>query len=180
MDAIIGRYKVRTEDCRRIITHPSGIRSDITAAEALGLHYVLTVQRRALMRRRARCDLSLCLPALAWSRYGKALVSCIGAVSRPASARQTRRWTLSSRKQGRGEVLIMRTSRAKAKSCNHAQGSDTQQQMKAFIPAEAITPANISLTCQPAQAAPLAITRDRRSTIHHLIPALLPIHQPNH
>jgi hypothetical protein len=133
----------------------------------------------ALMRRRDQVDLSLCLPALVWSLSGKALVSYIGAVSRPASARQTRRWTLSSRKQGRGQVLIMRTSRAKAKACNHAQGSDTQQQMKAFIPAEAITPANISLTCQPSQAASLGITGDSGCTIQRLIGALLAIHELN-
>ena len=49
MDAIIGRYKVRMEDSRLILTHPSGISFDITADEALDLHDFLKVYRRALI-----------------------------------------------------------------------------------------------------------------------------------
>ena len=49
MDAIIGRYKVRMEDSRLILTHPSGISFDITADEALDLQDFLKVYRRALI-----------------------------------------------------------------------------------------------------------------------------------
>jgi hypothetical protein len=49
MDAIIGRYKVRMEDSRLILTHPSGISFDITADEALDLQDFLKVYRQALL-----------------------------------------------------------------------------------------------------------------------------------
>ena len=49
MDAIIGRYKVRMEDSRLILTHPSGISFDITADEALNLQDFLKVYRQALL-----------------------------------------------------------------------------------------------------------------------------------
>jgi len=65
----------------------------------------------ALMGRRDQLDVMLCLPAMTWSLSSKALVSHIGAVSRLASTGQTRRGRLASRKQGGGQVLIMRAGR---------------------------------------------------------------------
>ena len=49
MDAIIGRYKVRMEDSRLILTHPSGISFDITADEALDLQDFLKVYHQTLL-----------------------------------------------------------------------------------------------------------------------------------
>ena len=51
--------------------------------------------------------------------------------------------------------------------------------MKAFVPAKAITPANIHLTCQPAQAVSLGITGDSSGTIQYLVGAPLAIHELN-
>lgn len=103
----------------------------------------------ALMGRRDQLDVVLCLPAVTWALIGKAVVSHIGAVSRLASTRQTGRRRLASRKQGGGQVLIMRAGSSKAKAGNDSQSRDTQQQMKAFVPANPIAPANIGLTNQP-------------------------------
>jgi hypothetical protein len=80
---------------------------------------------------------------------------------------------LASGKQSRSQVLIMGAGRAKAKASNDAQRSDTQQQMKAFVPANAITPPNIRLTYQPAQATSFGITSDSGGTIQHFVGALL-------
>src|SRR4051794_22905295 len=96
-----------------------------------------------LMRRSDQIDLRLLVPSLAWSLSGKALVSHIGALGRQAGAGQTRRWHLPSAKQGFSQVLIMGAGRTKAKTSNDADGIDGQQQMKAFIPSQPITPANI-------------------------------------
>src|SRR5258708_6000981 len=118
----------------------------------------------ALMGRRDQVDLVLSLPAVAWSLSGKALVCHIGAVSRPACAGQTRQGRLSGGKQRGGQVLIMGTGRAKTKTSKRAQWRDTQQQMKAFIPANAITPATIGLPGQPPCAASCCIACHRSST----------------
>ncbi len=74
---------------------------------------------------------------------------------------------LTSRKQGRGQVLIMRAGRSKAKAGNDTQGSHAQQQMKAFVPP------NVRLPCQSAQATSFGIAGHSGSTIKHLIEALL-------
>lgn len=49
MDAIIGRYKARMEELGLVLTHPSGISFDLTAAEALELMDFIRVYRQALM-----------------------------------------------------------------------------------------------------------------------------------
>jgi hypothetical protein len=61
----------------------------------------------------------------------------------------------ASCKQARSQVLITGASGPKSKTSNDAHGSDTEPQMKALVPANAITPANIRWTSQPAQAASL-------------------------
>ncbi len=49
--------------------------------------------------------------------------------------------------------------------------------MKAFVPADAITPANIGLTRQPAQAAPLRITGHGSRAVEHFVGRLLRVQQ---
>jgi hypothetical protein len=87
-------------------------------------------------------------PLASRSCSGKAEVFHIGAVSRQAAAGQPRRWVLTSGTQDRRQVLIMGAGRSKAKPSNDSQGSDRQQQVKAFIPAVAIAPADIGLPSQ--------------------------------
>lgn len=48
IDAIIGRYRVRVEEAGMILTHPSGINFDLTAAEALHLYEFIGVYRKTL------------------------------------------------------------------------------------------------------------------------------------
>jgi hypothetical protein len=127
----------------------------------------------ALVRRRHQVDLKLGLPAAARSFSGKAFVCHVGALSRQVSTGQMRRGVLTSGEQGRRQLLIMGTGRLKAKTSDDAQRRDTQQQMKAFIPAEAIAPADICLPSQPAGATAFGIAGHCRGTIQDFIAALL-------
>jgi len=131
----------------------------------------------ALVRRRHQVHLMLLPPLTSRSFSGKAFVSHIGAMSRQAGAGQTRGRLLASGKQGRSQVLIMCAGRPKAKPSDDSQRSDTQQQVKAFIPADAIAPADIRLPGQPASTASFGITGHRRGTIQHFIAALLGMQQ---
>ncbi len=47
MDAIIGKYKVRMEDNRLIITHTVGISFDFTHEEALGMCSFIDIYRQS-------------------------------------------------------------------------------------------------------------------------------------
>jgi hypothetical protein len=131
----------------------------------------------ALMWGSHQLDVSLCMPPLTWPLSGKAFVGYIGSLSRQATTGQTCRRSLANREQGLGQVLIMGADRPKAKTSNHSQGGDTQQQMKAFVPAEAIAPTDIGLPSQPASAAAFGIASHGRGTIQDLIAALLGLQQ---
>ena len=48
MDAIIERYRVRIDDSGCVLTHPAGIRFDLTADEALELLQFLKVYIRTI------------------------------------------------------------------------------------------------------------------------------------
>lgn len=110
----------------------------------------------ALMGCGDQIHLVLGLPALSWLLSGKAFISNRAALSRQTSAWQTRRWRLSCGKQGRGQALIMRAGRTKAKASHDSQSSDTQQQMKAFVPAHPIAPATIHYQLdQPTSPSPV-------------------------
>jgi hypothetical protein len=45
--------------------------------------------------------------------------------------------------------------------------------VKALISARTVTPAHVGLSCQPAGATPLGISREDARTVQHLIPAAL-------
>jgi hypothetical protein len=113
-----------------------------------------------LVRWRHQIDLSLGLPTAAWSFSGKAFVCHIGALSRQATASQLWRRCVTSSKQGGCQVLLMRACASKAKAGNYSLSRDAQQEMEAFGPANAITPADICLSSQPAGAAPFGIACD--------------------
>lgn len=130
-----------------------------------------------LMRWSHQLDAMLLPPLAARSFSSKAFIGHIGSLSGQASTGQTRRWVCSGGKQGGRQVLIMGAGRAKAKAGNDSGGRDRQQQMKAFIPAEAIAPANIGLSSQPTSAAAFGVASHGRSTIQHFIAALLGMQQ---
>src|SRR6266478_4297813 len=130
-----------------------------------------------LMRRSHQIHLMLLLPASSRSLSGKAFVSHIGALSGQSCTGQTRRWGLSSSKQGFGQRLIVSTGGSEAKAGNHPERSHTQQQMEAFVPANASAPANVGLTRKPSYTTSLGITRHGSRTIEHLIGTALGLHE---
>jgi hypothetical protein len=110
---------------------------------------------------------------------GKAFISYIRPLRRTASRRQTGRGSATRRKQGRSQVLIVCAGAAKAEASNHSLGGDTQQEMKALIPPNAIAPADISLACQPAQATPFGITSHGSSAVEDFVVRLLRVQDLN-
>ncbi len=126
-----------------------------------------------LMRWRHQLDLILLVPPTSWSLPRKPFVGHIRPVSRQSSAEQPWRRGVTSGKQGGSQVLIMRARTSKAKAGHHSLGRDAQQEMEAFVPADAITPADIRLTRQPAQAAPFRITGHGSRAVEHFIGRLL-------
>src|SRR5450759_233534 len=94
--------------------------------------------------------MGLLTPLLLWSLSGKAFVSDIRSLSRQAGTGQARRRRMPKRKEGRGQLLIMRARRAKAKAGNDAVWGHAEQEMEALIPTDAITPADIGLPRQPS------------------------------
>src|SRR5712692_3849787 len=124
-------------------------------------------------------DLNACLhlPASVWLLASKAFICYVVALGRQPSTRQTRTGMLASRKQGRGQQLVVCTGCPKAKAGNHPHGINAQQQMEAFVPAQTITPAYIGLACQPAAASTFGIAGHRRGTIQRFIQAVLGFEQ---
>jgi len=122
-----------------------------------------------LMRWSHQIDLVLLVPSQSWPRARKAFVGHIRSVSRQATAAQLGRRRVASSKQGGCQVLIMRTRASKAKAGNDALSRDAQQEMEAFVPAKAITPADIGLTSQPAGAAPFRVACDGGGAIEDFV-----------
>src|SRR5260221_3907684 len=117
------------------------------------------------------------LPLLPRPISCKPFVSHIRAVSRQASTRQAWRRRATSCKQSSCQMLIMGAGASEAEPGNHSLGCYTEQEMEAFVPAEAITPADIGLTCQPAQPAPLRITSRGSGAVENLVGRVLPSHK---
>jgi hypothetical protein len=132
-----------------------------------------------LMRWSQQSDLPLVVPAVAWSLAGLALDSYLRAVSGQSCTGQPWRWSFAESNQRRGQVLIMRAGRPKAKAANDPDGRDTQQPMKARVAAKAIAPATIRLPSQPAQAASFGIAGESGGPIEDLIEARLGLHAFN-
>ena len=126
-----------------------------------------------LMRWRHQLDLILLVPPTSWSLSRKPFVGHIRPMSRQSSAGQPWRRGVTSGKQGGSQVLIMRARTSKTKARNDSLGRDAQQEMEAFIPADAITPPDICLTSQPAQSAPLRITGHRSRAVEYFIGRVL-------
>jgi hypothetical protein len=132
-----------------------------------------------LLRRSHQINLVLLVPPQSWPRARKAFVGDIRPVSRQATAAQVWRRRVTSRKQGGCQVLIMRARASKAKARKHSLSCDAQQEMEAFVPPNALTPADICLTSQPAGAAPFRIAGDGGSAIEDFIGTALGLQQLN-
>src|SRR6266704_296382 len=89
----------------------------------------------------------------------------IDALRWSADTGQTRRGLLSSGKKGLSQPMIVATACGKAKTGNHANRGNGGEQMKALIPANAVAPANIGLSCQPACAPSFRIARGNARTV---------------
>src|SRR6266568_4430521 len=79
----------------------------------------------------------------------KAFVSHIDALGWRAHTGQTRCGLLSSGKEGLSQRVVVATGGSKAKASNHAGRGNRGEQVEAFIPANAVAPADIGLSCQP-------------------------------
>lgn len=109
----------------------------------------------------------------------KAFVGEIDALCWSANTRQRWRELGSHGKKGLGQGMVVATACCKPEASNHARGGNRGEQMKPFIPANAVTPANIGLACQPAAAAPLGIACRNARTVQRFIQAALRLHVLN-
>src|SRR5262245_5465453 len=99
-----------------------------------------------------------CAVALWWADHPHAVLlspSCMSSRTRKALVHHI--WALGGRarptplglreaaegKERVGQVLILRACSAKAKARDHSHGGDSEEQVKAFIPAQPIAPADI-------------------------------------
>ena len=80
---------------------------------------------------------------------------------------------LASGEKGFGQRMVIATGWGKAKASNHAGWSNRREQVEAFIPANAVAPADIGLPRQPASATPLGISRRNTRTVQGFIQTLL-------
>ena len=77
-----------------------------------------------------------------------------------------------------GQSLVPGAGRGKAETGNDALGIDRKQQVKAFIPAQAVAPANISLSGQPAPAPAFGVPCGNAGTVQGFVEALASLQQP--
>src|SRR6266567_1497658 len=107
---------------------------------------------------------------------GKAFVSHIDALCRSADAPQTWRGMLPNSKKGFGQRMVIATGRGEAKAGDHPCRGNRGEQMKAFIPANAVTPADIGLSGQPTGATPFRVSCRNARTVEGFIQAALRLH----
>lgn len=67
-----------------------------------------------------------------------------------------------------------------AKTGDDSHGCHTQQQMEAFVPSDAIAPADIGLSSQPTRATAFGIAGDRSGAIEDFIQTCLSLEQAYH
>ncbi len=72
-------------------------------------------------------------------------------------AGQAGRWCVPQGKEGVGQWLVFATRRPEAKAGNDPLRIDRHDQVKAFIPAQTIAPADVSEARQPAGTTPFSI-----------------------
>src|SRR5574339_756075 len=78
--------------------------------------------------------------------------------------------------EGFDQPLIMAAGCPKAEPGNQPFPSNSDQQVKPFVPAEAVAPANIGLACQPSCSTPFRISGGNARGVKPLEQAVLPIH----
>src|SRR5256884_7775341 len=130
----------------------------------------------ALMGRADHLCAILCLPATMQVIACKAFVGDIDALGWRADTGQARRGMLTRREKGFGQGVVVATGWGKTKASNHASRSNRGEQMKALIPANAVAPADVGLSGQPARATPFGIAGGDARTVQRLIQAALRVH----
>src|SRR5574339_1101590 len=130
-----------------------------------------------LVRRSDDEGTKLLAPTRMWFGPSKPFVSEIDTLCRFANASQALKQASPRRQKGFQQTLIMGRSRTEAKTSDGSGWGHGGEQMKALVPAEAVTPPDIGLTWQPTRSASLGITgRDARG-VDALIQAVLSLHQ---
>ena len=71
-----------------------------------------------------------------------------------------------------GQSLVLGAGRGKAETGDDALGVDGKQQVKAFIPAQAVAPANISLSGQPVGTPAFRVPCGNAGTVQHFVEAV--------
>src|SRR5690349_2013229 len=132
-----------------------------------------------LMRRADNLGSILLIPLAMQLIASKACVGDIDALCWNADTGQTWRGLLSSGKKGLGQAVVVTTPCGKPEAGNHPRRGNRGEQMKSFIPANTVAPANSGLSCQPAGAAPLGIACRNARTVQRLIQAALRLHVLN-
>src|SRR6266700_7879167 len=127
----------------------------------------------ALMRGADHLSMILLMPVPMQQITCEAFVSHIDALCWRTNTGQTRRRLLASGEKGLGQRMVVATACGKAKAGNHASWRNGSQQMEALIPANAVAPADIGLSRQPAGATPLGIARGNARTVQGFIQAAL-------
>jgi hypothetical protein len=130
-----------------------------------------------LMRWSYQLDTLLLSPALLRLLTSKPFVGDIGTMSGQSCTGQSWRRLLAYGKKGLGQQLIMGTGCRKAKAGHHSCSSDSEQEVKSFVPSDPMTPTHVSLSRQPTCPAPLGITGHHCGAIEHFLQAVLSLHQ---
>ena len=86
---------------------------------------------------------------------------------------------MSHGKEGLRQRVVVATGWSKAEPGHHAGWGNGGEQMKPFIPTNAIAPADIGLPCQPASATPRSLSRRNARTVQGFIQAALCLHLLN-
>lgn len=89
-------------------------------------------------------------PTLMRFLTSKPLIGDVGALCWFSDTAQRRYRQSAKGQKGFHQELIMAGGFTKAVASDHALPSNGNQQVKTFIPANAVTPANIGLPCQPS------------------------------
>src|SRR6266567_784195 len=132
-----------------------------------------------LVRRADHLGIVVLVPEAMQLIARKALIGHIDALGGRAHTGQARGRSVSHGQEGLRQRVVVATARSKAETSNHAGWGNGGEQMKAFIPPNAIAPADIGLPCQPASATPLRVSRRNARTVQGFIQAVLCLHLLN-
>src|SRR5260221_10556677 len=105
-----------------------------------------------LVRRADDLSIIVLVPEAMHLLARKAFIGHIDALGWRAHTGQARGRSVSHGKEGLRQRVVVATRCSKAEAGNHAGWGNGGEQMKAFVPANAVAPADFGLSCQPAGA----------------------------